>query len=134
MRLDSSISDAAELSRTGATTRYHLPVSLRRGPVLWLILSGVLLVAAITIGTAVMVGEYRERALSNGERELENTVLLLSRHFDQEMEDAEIRRRQSHLTTGGLRDRIAGGFQGAAVRPRRASDVEVEGERPVLSR
>ncbi len=36
-----------------------------------------------------MVGEYRERALSNGERELENTVLLLSRHFDQEMEDAE---------------------------------------------
>ena len=89
MRLDSSISDAAELSRTGATTRYHLPVSLRRGPVLWLILSGVLLVAAITIGTAVMVGEYRERALSNGERELENTVLLLSRHFDQEMEDAE---------------------------------------------
>ena len=56
---------------------------------LWLILSGILLVAAITIGTALMVGEYRERALGNGERELEKTVLLLGRHFDQEMEDAE---------------------------------------------
>ena len=57
---------------------------------LWLILSGILLVAAIMIGTAAMVGEFRERALSNGERELENTVLLLSRHFDQQIEDSEI--------------------------------------------
>ncbi len=37
-----------------------------------------------------MVGEFRERALSNGERELENTVLLLTRHFDQQFEDSEI--------------------------------------------
>ena len=36
-----------------------------------------------------MVGEFRERALSNGERELENTVLLLTRHFDQQLEDSE---------------------------------------------
>ncbi|MGA7995037.1 MAG: diguanylate cyclase, partial [Bradyrhizobium sp.] len=39
--------------------------------------------------TGVIISQFRERALSNGERELENTVLLLSRHFDQEMEDAE---------------------------------------------
>jgi len=43
---------------------------------------------AIILGTAVMVGEFRERALSNSERELENTVRLLTRHFDQQFEDS----------------------------------------------
>jgi diguanylate cyclase (GGDEF)-like protein len=61
------------------------PVSL--GPVRWLVLCGALLIAAIAIGTAVMVGNSRERALNSSERELENTVLLLARHFDQQLED-----------------------------------------------
>ena len=55
---------------------------------LWLILCGVLLIAAITVGTVAMVGEFRERALGNSERELENTVLLLARHFDQQLDDS----------------------------------------------
>ena len=38
----------------------------------------------------MIVGEFRERALSNSERELENTVLLLARHFDQQFEDSDI--------------------------------------------
>jgi diguanylate cyclase (GGDEF)-like protein/PAS domain S-box-containing protein len=63
--------------------------ALRRGPVLWLTLCGGLMVAGIFIGTIVMIGEFRERALSNNERELENTVLLLTRHFDQQFEDSE---------------------------------------------
>jgi diguanylate cyclase (GGDEF)-like protein/PAS domain S-box-containing protein len=58
-------------------------------PVLWLALCGGLLVAAIFIGTIMMVGEFRERALHNSERELQNTVLLLTRHFDQQFEDSE---------------------------------------------
>ena len=37
----------------------------------------------------MMVGEFRERALANSERELENTVLLLTRHFDQQFEDSD---------------------------------------------
>ena len=57
---------------------------------LWLMLSGALLVAAILIGTVLIIGQFRERALSNGERELENTVLLLSRHFDQQLGDLEV--------------------------------------------
>jgi len=56
-------------------------------PIRWLILGGVLLIAAIAIGTTVMVGNFRGRALDNSKRELENTVLLLSRHFDQQLED-----------------------------------------------
>ena len=63
---------------------------MRRGPILSLILCGGLLVAAIIVGTMMMVGEFRERAISNTERELENTVLLLARHFDQQFEDTEI--------------------------------------------
>jgi diguanylate cyclase (GGDEF)-like protein/PAS domain S-box-containing protein len=63
-------------------------VAALRGPVLWLVLCGGLLVAAIFAGTIMMVGEFRERALSNSERELENTVLLLTRHFDQQFDDS----------------------------------------------
>src|SRR5581483_6303288 len=64
--------------------------SFRRGPVLWLLLCGTLLSAAILIGTAVMIGQFRERALANGERELQNTILLLTRHFDQQFADSNI--------------------------------------------
>ncbi|KRQ04887.1 bifunctional diguanylate cyclase/phosphodiesterase [Bradyrhizobium manausense] len=64
--------------------------AMRRGPVLWLTLSGALLVAGIFAATAIAVGDFRERALANKERELENTVLLLTRHFDQQFEDSEI--------------------------------------------
>ena len=56
-------------------------------PIRWLVLSGGLLIAAIAIGTAVMVGNFRERSLNSSERELANTVLLLARHFDQQIED-----------------------------------------------
>jgi diguanylate cyclase (GGDEF)-like protein/PAS domain S-box-containing protein len=68
----------------------HTVAWIRRGPVLWLILCGGFLVAAIIIGTALMVGEFRERALGNSERELKNAVLLLARHFDQQFEDSDI--------------------------------------------
>src|SRR3954452_9633281 len=67
-----------------------LASAVRRSPILWLIVCGGLLIAAIVIGTAVMVGNFRERALSSSERELENTVLLLARHFDQQLGDAEV--------------------------------------------
>ena len=57
------------------------------GPIRWLVVGGAFLIAAITIGTTIMVGNFRERALTNSERELENTVLLLARHFDQHLDD-----------------------------------------------
>jgi diguanylate cyclase (GGDEF)-like protein len=61
----------------------------RANPLNWLILGGILLIASIVIGTAVTVLNFRERALNNSERELENTVLLLARHFDRELHDFE---------------------------------------------
>ena len=74
------------MSRTAALGR-RLATTIR-GPVLWLTLCGGVLVAAIFVGTIMMAGEFRERALTNSERELENTVLLLSRHFDQQFDDS----------------------------------------------
>jgi diguanylate cyclase (GGDEF)-like protein/PAS domain S-box-containing protein len=59
----------------------------RRGPVRWLILCGVLLIAAIALGTAAAVGSFRQRALQTHAHDLENTVLLLARHFDQQLEE-----------------------------------------------
>src|SRR5438105_1816684 len=47
-------------------------------------------VAAIAIGATIMAGNFRERALRSSERELENTVLLLARHFDQQLEDFQV--------------------------------------------
>ena len=63
---------------------------LRGGPIRWLVLGGMVLIAAIAVGATIMAGNFRERALHNAERELENTVLLLTRHFDQQLEDIQV--------------------------------------------
>jgi len=62
----------------------------RSTPVRWLTFCGVLLIAAIAIGTIIMVNNFRERALASRTRELENTVLLLARHFDQQLDDLSL--------------------------------------------
>ena len=69
------------------TATFNVKASVSDNPIRWLILGGVLLIAAIAIGTTITVGNFRERALDNSRRELENTVLLLSRHFDQQLDD-----------------------------------------------
>ncbi len=63
---------------------------VRRGPIRWLVLCGFLLIAMIAVGTAIIVGSFRERAILNSNRELENTLLLLARHFDQQIEDSQV--------------------------------------------
>src|SRR5476651_1252037 len=60
-----------------------------RNPLNWLILGGFMLIASIVAGTATVVLDFRERALGNSGRELENTALLLARHFDRELSDFE---------------------------------------------
>jgi diguanylate cyclase (GGDEF)-like protein len=62
----------------------------RRDPIRWLVGCGILLIAAIAIGTAIMVGNFRDHALESSKRELENTVWLLAHHFDQQIDDAEV--------------------------------------------
>ena len=77
------------MASTG-TTSFRIASAFRGGPIRWLILGGALLIAAIAIGATIMAGNFRERALRSSERELENTVLLLARHFDQQLEDFQV--------------------------------------------
>ena len=72
------------------TTPYRFASAFRGGPIRWLIVGGLLLIAAIAIGATLMASDFRERALRNSERELDNSVLLLARHFDQQLEDFEV--------------------------------------------
>ena len=85
-----------------ASSSVKLPV--HANPISWLILGGVILIAAITIGTTIMAGNFRERTLNSSKRELENTVLLLARHFEQQFEDF-----------GAIQDDIAKYIQSAGV-------------------
>jgi diguanylate cyclase (GGDEF)-like protein len=62
----------------------------RRNPIRWLVVCGVLLIAAIAVGTAMMVRNFRDHAVESSKRELENAVVLLARHFDQQLDDAEV--------------------------------------------
>ncbi len=89
-KLVSSIWGGFSKPTTAPAGSHRIAASFLRGPVLWLVLCGAFLIAVIIIGTVVTVGEFRESTLRNSERELENTVLLLTRHFDQQFEDCEI--------------------------------------------
>jgi diguanylate cyclase (GGDEF)-like protein/PAS domain S-box-containing protein len=72
---------------TDANATVDVKTSVRGGPIRWLVVGGLLLIAAITVGTTIMADTFRERALRSTEQQLENTVLLMSRHFDQQLED-----------------------------------------------
>ncbi|KAH2824348.1 hypothetical protein KXW08_008448, partial [Aspergillus fumigatus] len=74
--------------------------TIRRSPVVWLIMCGAILSAAIVAGTVAMIEQSRDRALANGQRELENTILLLTRHFDQQFEDSNAIARSVIAHTG----------------------------------
>jgi diguanylate cyclase (GGDEF)-like protein len=68
----------------------HRTTPIRRGPIHALIVSGVLLVLMLACGTAAMIYNFRERALRSTERELWNTDLLLTRHFDHRFGDFSV--------------------------------------------
>jgi hypothetical protein len=72
----------------------HSRITVPGNPVRWYVLGGLLLIAAIAIGTAVTVTNFRERALNSSGRELENTTLLLARHFDQQLDEFGIIQRE----------------------------------------
>jgi diguanylate cyclase (GGDEF)-like protein len=64
------------------------PETYARGnPIHRLIAAGLFLMVGIAVGTAIMIGSFRERALKNSERQLENTAQLLAVHFEQLLRD-----------------------------------------------
>ncbi len=47
------------------TASSNLKHSISGGPIRWLVVGGVLLIAAIMIGTTIMAGNFPERALNS---------------------------------------------------------------------
>jgi hypothetical protein len=76
---------------TGGIAGFALPSRLgfKGGPIQVLILCGGLLITAIAIGTASITIHFRDRAIESAKQELENTVLLVARHFDQQFDDLQ---------------------------------------------
>ncbi|MCK1519112.1 MULTISPECIES: EAL domain-containing protein [unclassified Bradyrhizobium] len=72
---------------TGFGSRLFDQAFVRSGPIRWLVVGGTLLIAAIAVGATLMAQNFRERALRSSGRELENTVLMLAHHFDQQLQD-----------------------------------------------
>ncbi|MCG2628451.1 EAL domain-containing protein [Bradyrhizobium sp. WYCCWR 13023] len=77
---------------------------VRSGPIRWLVVGGTLLIAAIAVGAVLMAQNFRERALRNSSRELENTVLLLAHHFDQQLQDFAVIQKDfvDHVRVNGI--------------------------------
>ncbi len=75
---------------TGIADFNDSELASRRNPVRWLVTCGILLIAAIALGTAMMIDNFREHALESSTRELENTALLLAHHFDQQLDDTAV--------------------------------------------
>ncbi|MGY3233652.1 diguanylate cyclase (GGDEF)-like protein/PAS domain S-box-containing protein [Bradyrhizobium sp. USDA 4448] len=77
---------------------------VRGGPIRWLVVGGTLLIAAIALGAILMAQNFRERALRNSGRELENTALLLAHHFDQQFQDFAVIQRDfvDHVRATGI--------------------------------
>jgi len=93
---------------------FDLRTFLSSGPIRSLISGGAFLIAAIAIGTAVMVDNFRERALQSNERELENTVQLITRHYDQQLDDFTIVLKDvaAHVQSIGISSAMLGGQLG----------------------
>src|SRR5271154_6853086 len=96
---------------TNGIASFDAKTLMRGGPIRWLILGGALLIAAIAIGATLMAENFRERALRNSERELENSVLLLARHFDQQLGEFEVIQKDliDHIRSSGIT--TAAGFK-----------------------
>jgi diguanylate cyclase (GGDEF)-like protein len=62
----------------------------RNRPIRYLILCGALLIAAIAVSIAIMVGNFRNRALVDSERELKNTALILAEQIDRSFQGLEL--------------------------------------------
>jgi diguanylate cyclase (GGDEF)-like protein/PAS domain S-box-containing protein len=89
---------------TGFGSRLFDHAFVRSGPIRWLVVGGTLLIVAIAVGATLMAQNFRERALRNSSRELENTVLLLAHHFDQQLQDFAVIQRDfvDHLREIGI--------------------------------
>ena len=78
------LSRAAEGSRFRSAHAFGL---FDYAPTRWLVCCGMVLMAAIATGTGLSIAKFKENAIATGKEGLESAVLLLARHFDQQLAD-----------------------------------------------
>jgi diguanylate cyclase (GGDEF)-like protein/PAS domain S-box-containing protein len=79
---------ASSISTAGRRLRARLlPDFIEYAPLRWLVLSGLVLMAAIAIGTTLTISKFKGSAIETSKQGLESAVLLLARHFDQQLDD-----------------------------------------------
>jgi hypothetical protein len=61
----------------------------RAGPVARVVAFGAMLILAIVLGTAIVIGTFRDREIQRSERELESRVGLLAQQFDRQFREFE---------------------------------------------
>jgi diguanylate cyclase (GGDEF)-like protein/PAS domain S-box-containing protein len=91
------------------------PSNPHRHPVNYLLIGAALLIVAIVVGTGFLVANFRERALHDSERELKNTVLILSEQLDRSFQAIELVQRS-------VIDRVSGVRSGADFTRRMGAD------------
>ena len=79
----------AKLSRIHLGAIFGL-AAWRNRPIRYLILCGLTLITAIVVSTAIMVGNLRNRALFDSERELKNTALILAEEIDRTFQAVDL--------------------------------------------
>ncbi|MGO9360649.1 MAG: hypothetical protein ACLP1D_23765, partial [Xanthobacteraceae bacterium] len=70
---------------TGPDRRGDAAAVSGRHVVRWVIGCGAVVILGVILAVAFMIEQHREHVLQSTERELRNTVLLLARHFDQQI-------------------------------------------------
>ena len=73
-----------------AKRKVNIVLRIFSSPFRGILLCGLGLMVAIAIGTTAMVGTFRGKAIESSKRSLESAVVLLTRHFDQQIGDFSI--------------------------------------------
>lgn len=78
--------------RSATTFIGHLPIwrSVRRRPVLSLVVCGGIVVATVIVAAGFVLANLRERALADAERELKNTAFVLAEEIDRAFQAVEL--------------------------------------------
>jgi diguanylate cyclase (GGDEF)-like protein len=78
------------LKRTYARLADLVTKALPSRSVRWLLACGILLVAVIIGVTTLVIFHFRDRAIANSERQLQNAALMVAWHVDQEFQQVEL--------------------------------------------
>jgi PAS domain S-box-containing protein len=66
------------------------PIRSRDSTVRWIIAAGVVLIAAIAFGTAILISDFRDRARADAKRVLNTTAYIIAEHCERTFQSVEL--------------------------------------------